>query len=112
MAAAWFKWYSCKISLLTMQALTCLDLQDRQNTVGFMLMCVVSFLQMCRTHTKHKYYSQKQALEWIMQIAAGLKYLHTLRPKVDPSMKPVSVPQSVHLLRIYIMGHPLLTVPL
>ncbi|CAK0785798.1 hypothetical protein CVIRNUC_009009 [Coccomyxa viridis] len=38
--------------------------------------------QMCRTHTKNKYYSQKQALEWIMQIAAGLKYLHTLRPKV------------------------------
>ena len=48
-------------------------------------------LQMCRTHTKNKYYSQKQALEWIMQIAAGLKYLHTLRPRVIRPTIPISV---------------------
>ena len=81
-------------------------LQHRQITAGFMLMCVPSALQMCRTHTKNKYYSQKQALEWIMQIAAGLKYLHTLRPKVVPHMMPMNVLQSVHLSHTALINWP------
>ena len=95
-SSACSKQYDCRLVLLAMQALTCLDLQAIKDTARFMLICVSSLLQMCRTHTKHKYYSQKQALEWIMQIAAGLKYLHTLRPKVVLSIQTISVLQSMH----------------
>ncbi|CAK0785797.1 hypothetical protein CVIRNUC_009008 [Coccomyxa viridis] len=38
--------------------------------------------QMCHAHTKRKHYSQEQALEWMIQIAKGLRYLHTSKPKV------------------------------
>ena len=39
---------------------------------------------MCHAHTKRKHYSQEQALEWMIQIAKGLRYLHTSKPKVLP----------------------------
>ena len=39
-------------------------------------------LQMGHAHHARKHYSQEQALEWIIQIAKGLRYLHTSKPKV------------------------------
>ena len=37
---------------------------------------------MGHAHHARKHYSQEQALEWIIQIAKGLRYLHTSKPKV------------------------------
>ncbi|CAL8471285.1 g10827 [Coccomyxa elongata] len=38
--------------------------------------------QMCTNHLRKKYYSEIQALHWAIQIAKGLKYLHTAKPMV------------------------------
>lgn len=37
---------------------------------------------MGHAHHARKHYSQEQALTWIIQIAKGLRYLHTSKPKV------------------------------
>lgn len=39
-------------------------------------------LQMCTNHLKKKHYTEAQALQWAIQIAKGLRYLHSAKPKV------------------------------
>ena len=41
-------------------------------------------LQMTTSHLHKKHYSQEQGLRWLIQIAKGLKYLHTARPVASP----------------------------
>ncbi|KAK9918800.1 hypothetical protein WJX75_007031 [Coccomyxa subellipsoidea] len=38
--------------------------------------------QMCTHHLRKKHYSEAQALQWAIQIAKGLKYLHAAKPTV------------------------------
>lgn len=42
----------------------------------------VALWQMCTNHLRKKHYSEIQALQWAIQIAKGLKYLHTAKPMV------------------------------
>jgi hypothetical protein len=37
-------------------------------------------MQMLTAHQRRKHYSQEQGLRWLIDIAKGLKYLHTSRP--------------------------------
>ena len=53
-------------------------------------------VQMCHAHTKRKHYSQEQALEWMIQIAKGLRYLHTAKPKVLPPLSSLSLSYHSH----------------
>lgn len=47
------------------------------------LRCVYALVvQMCTNHLRKKHYTHAQALQWAIQIARGLKYLHTSKPKV------------------------------
>ena len=39
-------------------------------------------MQMCTNHQKRKHYSEEQALRWMIQVAKGLKYLHSTKPQV------------------------------
>ena len=41
-------------------------------------------MQMTTAHLHKKHYSQDQGLAWLIQIAKGLKYLHTARPVASP----------------------------
>ena len=47
--------------------------------------------QMGHAHHARKHYSQEQALAWIIQIAKGLRYLHTSKPKVRCSLSSAGV---------------------
>ena len=48
-------------------------------------------LQMTYAHRTRKHYSQEQALRWLTQIAEGLKYLHTSKPKVNALSAPADI---------------------
>ena len=51
---------------------------------------------MGHAHHARKHYSLEQALQWITQIAKGLRYLHTSKPKVHaPRALQLSVPKLV-----------------
>jgi serine/threonine protein kinase len=42
---------------------------------------------MCTHHLRKKHYSEAQALQWAIQIAKGLKYLHAAKPTVSDWMR-------------------------
>jgi len=58
---------------------------------------------MCTNHLKKKHYTEAQALQWAIEIAKGLRYLHSAKPKVCAGI-------SMHLqlsvaLPIYVFSH-------
>ena len=46
-------------------------------------------MQMLTAHQRRKHYSQEQGLRWLIDIAKGLKYLHTSRPMARSLLLPL-----------------------